>query len=654
MNQALGNAGQTVVYTQTPEVVASEQTAALRTLAEEMDGGRVDVLIVIATNPVFGAPPDLRVGQRMNKVQLRVHMGLHFDETAANCHWHIPETHFLETWSDARASDGTVSIVQPLIAPLYENRSPHELLAVLAGQADRTPLDLVRSFWQQAWEGRAAGAWGGLVRADGTQFPGFDAFWRQVVHDGFIPGTAFPAKAVTASGTVPAPTTASLPAADALEITFHPDPKVWDGRFANNGWLQELPDPVMKTAWDNAAVVSPATAGRLGLETGYFIGTLGIRQATELVMLRYKGQEIRIPVWVLPGHPDNSVAVAIGYGRTRAGRVGNGVGVDVNPMRTSDALWMGAGAEVRGTGESFPFACTQGHFAIEGRNMVRAAALATYQHEPEFARHMEHTPDDRTTLHGNWKYDSYAWGMSVDLNACVGCNACVVACQAENNIPVVGKDQVTRQREMHWIRIDRYYVGGVDNPEMYFQPMLCQHCETAPCEVVCPVAATAHSDEGLNEMVYNRCVGTRYCSNNCPYKVRRFNFLLYSDWYTSSLKMQRNPDVTVRSRGVMEKCTYCVQRINSARIDALREDRRIRDGEIVTACEAACPAQAIVFGDINDPASRVTRLKKEPRSYGVLAELNTRPRTTYLAAVRNPNPELAPAGRHEAAAEPAH
>jgi Fe-S-cluster-containing dehydrogenase component len=323
--------------------------------------------------------------------------------------------------------------------------------------------------------------------------------------------------------------------------------------------------------------------------------------------------------------------------------VGNGVGVDVGLLRSSGATWFASGAEIHGTGETYRIACTQGHFAIEGRNMVRAGTLSEYEEEPAFAHHLGHMPDRDTTLYGNrWKYEGNAWGMSIDLNACVGCNACVVACQAENNISVVGKEQVLRQREMHWIRIDRYYVGGVENPQMFYQPMLCQQCENAPCEVVCPVAATVHSDEGLNDMVYNRCVGTRYCSHNCPYKVRRFNFFLYADWNTPSLKMQRNPDVTVRSRGVMEKCTYCVQRINHARIDALREDRKIRDGEIVTACEAACPAHAIVFGNINDPESRVTKLKKEPRNYQVLADLNTRPRTTYLAAVWNPNPELAP------------
>jgi molybdopterin-containing oxidoreductase family iron-sulfur binding subunit len=335
--------------------------------------------------------------------------------------------------------------------------------------------------------------------------------------------------------------------------------------------------------------------------------------------------------------------VHIGYGRERAGRIGDGVGTNVNPLRPSAALWMATGAQVARTGDRWAIACTQHHFAIEGRNHVRAATLATYQADQAFAHHLGHEPGPDMTMWGNpWKYEGHAWGMSIDLNACIGCNACVVACQSENNIPVVGKDQVIAQREMHWIRIDRYYAGSVDQPDMYFQPMLCQHCENAPCEVVCPVAATVHSSEGLNDMVYNRCVGTRYCSNNCPYKVRRFNFMLYADFDTPTLKLARNPDVTVRSRGVMEKCTYCVQRINHARIDAKREDRPIRDGEIVTACQGACPTRAIVFGDINDPEAQVTKLKKEPRTYAVLGELNVRPRTTYLAAVRNPSPVIAP------------
>jgi molybdopterin-containing oxidoreductase family iron-sulfur binding subunit len=656
MNEVLGNAGATVVYTPPIEARPASQLADLRALAAEMEAGTVDLLVIVGeANPVYSAPADVAFAERLQKVGLRVHLGLYEDETARLCHWHVPMTHFLEAWGDARAFDGTVSICQPLIAPLYEAaRSAHELLLAMIGPPARTAYDEVRDFWRRQWERRAAGGpFGPLARPDGGDHATFEDFWRQSVHDGFIAGSAFAPKPVALRADA-IPPAGPAPAADRLELTFRPDPKIWDGRFANNGWLQELPAPVSKVTWDNVAVLSPATAERLGVRSGYQRGVIGTEQATDVVEIRAHGRQVRLPAWIVPGQPDGSVMVTIGYGRTRAGRVGDGVGRDVNALRPSHALWVTPEAEVVGTGESHPIACTQHHFAIEGRAHLRAGTLARYRGEPEFARHMAHAPGEDETLYGNpWKYEGHAWGMSVDLNACTGCNACVVACQSENNIPVVGKAQVLRQREMHWIRIDRYYAGSPDSPDMYFQPMMCHHCENAPCEVVCPVAATVHSSEGLNDMVYNRCVGTRYCSNNCPYKVRRFNFLLFADWTTPTLKMARNPDVTVRSRGVMEKCTYCVQRINQARIDAKREDRPIRDGDIVTACEAACPAQAIVFGDVNDPASRVAKLKQEPRSYGALAELNVRPRTTYLAAVRNPNPALAPEAP-AAGHEPAH
>jgi molybdopterin-containing oxidoreductase family iron-sulfur binding subunit len=630
MNDVLGAVGQTVVYTAPPEARPSDQLADMKALAADMDAGRVDLLVIAGTNPVYDAPPDLAFAERVGKVRVRVYLGLFEDETAAVCQWNLSETHFLEQWSDARAFDGTVSIVQPLIAPLYDSHSIHELVAVLAGKFDVTAYAAVRDFWKRQLDTRST-AFGPLATRDGSAFASLDDFWRQAVHDGFVAGSAFtPVPVSIAANAVSTPP--ATPAGDALELTFRPCPNVLDGRFANNGWLQELPRPVTKIAWDNVVSIGPATARKLGV------------LSQDIVTLRANGQSVKVPAWVLPGQPDGTLMVHIGYGRTRAGRVGNGVGADVNPLRASDALWAVSGVEVLTNGERAELACTQGHFAIENRHHLRAGGLEEYKHAPDFAHHLAHTPGPEMSLYPDeWKYDGYAWGMSIDLNACTGCNACVVACQAENNIPVVGKEQVRRQREMHWIRIDRYYTGDAGDPkETYFQPMTCHHCENAPCEVVCPVAATAHSHEGLNDMVYNRCVGTRYCSHNCPYKVRRFNFLLYSDWTTETLRMQKNPDVTVRSRGVMEKCTYCVQRINWARIDAKREDRAIRDGEIVTACESACPAQAIVFGNVNDPASRVAALKKAPRSYGALSELNTRPRTTYLAAVRNPNLEIEP------------
>jgi len=476
------------------------------------------------------------------------------------------------------------------------------------------------------------------------QLSPFDIEWRRWLHDGIVPNTAFTPRTVAVQGGI-----ASQPPAgggQGLEVVFRPDPAVYDGRFANNAWLQELPKPLTKLTWDNAALISPGTAARLTLISG------------DVVELRQGGRTLRVPVWLAPGQAPDTLTLHLGYGRVRAGRAGNGNGFNVNVLRTAGALDTLRGVELAKTGESYPLASTQDHWSLEGRNLVRVATQQQYAADPEFAARLEHQPITGLTMYGDFKYDGYRWGMAIDQNVCTGCNACVVACQAENNVPVVGKSQVLNGREMHWLRVDRYYTGDLENPDTYNQPMPCQQCETAPCEVVCPVSATVHSDEGLNDMVYNRCVGTRYCSNNCPYKVRRFNFLLYQDWDTPSLWLQRNPDVTIRSRGVMEKCTYCVQRINHARVAAKLEDRRIRDGEVLTACQAACPTEAIVFGDINDANSRVAQLKRNSLNYGLLQELNTRPRTTYLAIVRNPNLEIEPtppaAGGEGAAQGDAH
>jgi molybdopterin-containing oxidoreductase family iron-sulfur binding subunit len=413
-----------------------------------------------------------------------------------------------------------------------------------------------------------------------------------------------------------------------MELIFRPDPSIWDGRFSNNGWLQELPKQLSKLTWDNAALISPATAERLNLST------------EDVIELRYKERSVRASVWILPGQPDNAVTVYLGYGRTQAGRVGSGTGFNAYSLRTADAPWSGTGLEIKRTGEHYALACTQNHQTMEGRNLVRSGTLEHFKQHPHFVHEMAEEPPRDLTLYPEVKYEGNAWGMTIDTSSCIGCGACVTACQAENNIPVVGKEQVIIGREMHWIRVDRYYGGDMDNPELYHQPVPCMQCENAPCEPVCPVGATVHNKEGLNDMVYNRCVGTRYCSNNCPYKVRRFNFLLFQDWYTPTFKLQRNPNVSVRSRGVMEKCTYCVQRINAVRITSEKEDRTIHDGEIVTACQAACPAEAITFGNINDPNSQVAKLKATPLNYGLLTELNTRPRTTYLARLKNPNPEI--------------
>ena len=607
LNQALGNTGKTVVYTDSVEANPVDEFASLAELVKDMNSGAVEALLMLGGNPVYDAPADLNFLDALKKIKFRAHVGLYSNETAAWCHWHVPEAHYLESWSDARAYDGTVSIVQPLILPIYGGKTPHEVMNVLASQADRSAHDTVRDYWQAH-----------QPRAD------FDQFWQISLHDGVMAGTAFPEKMPPAAK-VAEP---GAPAAAALEIVFRPDPAVGDGAMSNNAWLQELSKPQNKMTWDNAAWISPKSAEHYGVATG------------DVIEIGFRGRKVAGPVWIMPGHADESLTVHFGYGRTRAGRVADGVGFSGYALRANDALWHGAGADITRTSRGYKFANTQHAQTMEEHNPLRAATLAEYHKEPEFARPEEQRVSPDETLFPMWDYPKYKWGMSIDLTACVGCGACMVACQAENNIPVVGKIEVAKGRHMNWIRVDRYFEGSLDDPKMYFQPVPCMQCENALCELVCPVAATVHSAEGLNEMVYNRCVGTRYCSNNCPYKVRRFNFFLYSDWDTQSLYGVRNPDVTVRSRGVMEKCSYCVQRINRVKIESEKEDRRVEDGEIVTACQQACPAEAIIFGDLNDPNSRVSKLKRQQRDYSLLEELNTRPRTTYLARLQNPNPDL--------------
>jgi molybdopterin-containing oxidoreductase family iron-sulfur binding subunit len=623
MNAALGNVGKTVIYTEPLEANPVNEMESLRTLTAEIDAGQVDCLVIVGANPAYNAPLDFDFARQLLKVKQRVHMGLYVDETAELCHWHIPETHYLEAWGDARAYDGTLSTIQPLIAPLYQGKSAGELFAAFAGHPERSSHDIVHDYWK-------------------AQHPGkdFEAFWETSLHDGVMAGTALPSIAVSLQADFAKREPGIVLQEGAIELVFRPDPAIGDGRFANNGWLQELPKPLTKLTWDNAAMVSPATAQRLQVGNG------------DVVKLKVEEGEVRAPIWVMPGQPDNSVTLHLGYGRRRAGHLGTGIGVNAYALRTSRQPWA-ASTQIEKTGEHYWLAATQHHNIIETgdrraeeesvaafrRDLIRVATLDEFRNDPGFAQAPERGAKE-LSLYPDRPYEGYAWGMAIDLNRCIGCNACVVACQAENNIPVVGKDQVLAGREMHWIRVDTYFRGGLEYPETYLEPVLCMHCENAPCEGVCPVGATVHSPEGLNEMVYNRCVGTRYCSNNCPYKVRRFNFKLYSDWTTPSLYGLRNPNVTVRSRGVMEKCTYCVQRINAAKIEAEKADRSVRDGEIVTACQGACPAEAIVFGDIHDPQSRVSKLKAQSRNYGLLEDLNTRPRTTYLAHVRNPNPEI--------------
>jgi MoCo/4Fe-4S cofactor protein with predicted Tat translocation signal len=613
VNQALGNVGSTVIHTEPVEVSPIDQTQSLQELAADMNAGRVEVLLILGGNPVYNAPCDLRLGDGMTQVGFSAHLSLYEDETSARCTWHIPEAHVLESWGDSRAWDGTVSLTQPLIAPLYGGRSASEVLGAMSGTPARSPHNLVHDFWTKT------------AAEMGVADP--EAFWRRSVADGVVAGTALQPLSVSVSG-MRVPALPSLTLSSDLDVVFRTDPTIHDGRFANNGWLQELPKPLTKLTWDNTIQVSPATGARLGVRN------------EDLAELRSANRTVTGPVWIVPGQADNTVVVHLGYGRTRAGHVGNAVGFNAYSIRTSGSPWASSSAVLVRTGARYPLASTQLHHNMEGRAIVRAATIGEYSKDPRVLLAQEPEPPRTLTMYKEHEYKGYAWGMAIDLNSCIGCNACVVACQAENNVPIVGKEQVAKGREMHWIRVDTYYEGGVENPETYHQPVMCQQCENAPCELVCPVGATVHSDEGLNDMVYNRCVGTRYCSNNCPYKVRRFNFLLYQDFVTPSLKMARNPDVTVRSRGVMEKCTYCVQRINHAKIDAEKEGRLVRDGDITTACEGSCPAQAIVFGNINDPESRVSKLRAETLSYSLLGELNTRPRTTYLGALRNPNPDL--------------
>ena len=609
INQLLENNGKTVVMTASLEQKPVDQWSELQALAQDLNSGQVDLLVILGGNPVYAAPPELNLRGAIQLAKLRVRLGQHDDETSEVCQWLVPEAHAFEQWSDAPAYDGTMSIMQPLISPLYGGKSVHDLLAAFTEVPDQSGYQIIRDYWKTKHTS-----------------PDYETWWKHSIHDGFVKDSALPAVAATAKPVGPSIAAAS---ASGYEISFHSDPYLLDGRFANNAWLQELPRPVTRLTWDNAVLLSPKTAAEIKVEND------------DRVEIALHGQSVKGSVWILPGHPDGSIGLSLGFGRRRSGRAGNGAGFDVYPLRSAASPYFATGAKVTSMGEKFRLAAVQHHFAMEGRDPVRAGTLEEYKKDPYFIeKESETPPKGLTILPQEWEYKGYAWGMAIDLTSCTGCNACVVACQAENNIAVVGKEQVLNTREMHWIRIDRYYKGSENDPEMVFQPVACHHCENAPCEVVCPVAATAHDAEGLNNMVYNRCVGTRYCSNNCPYKVRRFNFLLFTDWETESLKLQRNPDVTVRSRGVMEKCTYCVQRINYAKITAEKQDRRVQDGEIVPACAATCPSQAIAFGDLNDPKSTVSKWKLEKTNYSLLGELNTRPRTTYLADIRNPNPAL--------------
>ena len=636
INNALGNLGKTVFVSAQPlNPVPSDQLGDFKALVADLNAGKVDWLVILNANPIYDAPADLDFATAFNNAKIVVHLGSHYDETGHQSHWHIPAAHYLEYWSDARAYDGTVSIVQPMIDPLYGGHTAHDVFQSLLNEPMLSAYEAVRQTWQPT------------IKGD------FETGWRKALHDGWIENTAFDKTAKAGSSAafkvaVPTPTPK-----DSLEIIFRPDPNIYDGRWNNVGWLQELPKPVTNLSWDNAAIVSGAMLTKLNLEED------------DIVEITVGNGRVKAPVIAAPGHPDNSVTVYLGYGREFAGRVGSGAGFNAYLIRNTWAPFYATGS-LRKIDGKWGTAITKSHYqdhrgetfgqpkgqnnnsleadeAIGERGIIRYATLDEFKANPNFAHEGEgrETPTRDTSLFPNWEYkEANAWAMSIDMNSCTGCNACIVSCYAENNIAVVGKQQVRIGRNMQWLRIDTYFEGDLAAPRAHFQPMACQHCENAPCEQVCPVGATVHTPEGLNTMVYNRCVGTRYCSNNCPYKVRRFNFLLFSDYETESLKLMRNPDVSVRSRGVMEKCSYCIQRIQEAKITADKENRGVRDGEIVTACQQACPAGAITFGNINDKDSKVSKLRAQQRTYQVIADINTRPRTTYVAEVLNLNQEL--------------
>ncbi|HEY4013436.1 MAG TPA: 4Fe-4S dicluster domain-containing protein [Polyangiaceae bacterium] len=660
LNAALGAIGPVVNYAPTSDPDELDGAVDIAALTNAMGAGQVDALLILGGNPVYDAPADLGFEENLSKVPFSVHASSYFDETGEKCTWHIPRAHELEAWGDARSLDGTIAVQQPLIAPLYGGRSDIELLAVVAGSPERKGYDAVKttargaifdsrglsgcSPFDEAGTAECHDASGNPVIAHALEL---ERHWSRSLAMGVAtrPHTPMqglsPRREAVMAAIAKGPSSAR-PGPGSFEVTFAPCPKMFDGRHANNTWLQEMPDPVTKLVWDNAAIFSPATAKELGLADGDVVTiTVGPRSA-------------KAAAWIVSGQADHSIALTLGWGRKKIGRIGNGRGFDVYPLRTSDALGFAVGAHVaKAAEEPYFFARTQpGSDTTEGRPIALETTLADYRLRPNFAE-LDSPPPRALPLWSQRDYSKgHQWGMSVDLHACTGCSACVIACMAENNVPVVGKREVWRGRAMFWLRIDRYYVaqaGAPDEALVIHEPLMCVHCEEAPCENVCPVNATTHGPEGLNEMAYNRCIGTRYCANNCPYKVRRFNFL---NWHNDAVwketgglpdtvAMQQNPNVTVRFRGVMEKCSYCVQRIQSAKIRAKRELRELRDGEITTACQQTCPADAIVFGDVNDPNSRVTRSSRGDRRFGLLADLGTRPRTTYLGKVRNPNPEMA-------------
>ncbi|MEX2436352.1 MAG: TAT-variant-translocated molybdopterin oxidoreductase [Balneolaceae bacterium] len=645
INTALGNSGNSVTYHTLPFRENRDEQQAFADAVAEMEAGSVDTVVLLGTNAVFNAPADLNFADALEAVETRIHLTDYYDETSRACNWHVNRAHFLETWGDGLSYTGERSIIQPQILPLFDGMSEVEFLNIITNGEDASGYDLVRETWNSYYPDN------------------FDNRWETILHDGIDQESGFTSVNVSLSNNFSSAIQSelSVDSVDGMEISIKPDSTLFDGRFANNGWLQELPDPMTKITWDNVALMSPATAESLGINPERSFSS----NEVPMVQISAGGTSIEIAAWVQPGHADNSITLTAGFGRTSGGRVANGIGVDVYPLRNSSAMFYQP-AEVSVTGQSYEIACVQDHHSLEGRDMIRSASLDEYRENPDFATYesihgyevpgMEEARaegDDRgpISLFTEQYGPDYQpqWGMSIDLNACFGCGVCTIACQAENNIPVIGKREVGRRRIMHWIRTDRYYEGETDDPKVYHQPVPCMHCELAPCEQVCPVAATTHSEDGMNQMTYNRCIGTRYCANNCPFKVRRFNFFNYTKEFLTTgddpeiIQMAMNPEVTVRFRGVIEKCTYCVQRVNYAKINSKIEtgSKKPADGSFQTACQQACPANAISFGDLTDAESHVSQDKMNDRSYVMLEEMNVRPRTSYMAKLRNSNPELA-------------
>ncbi|MCC5906155.1 MAG: TAT-variant-translocated molybdopterin oxidoreductase [Balneolaceae bacterium] len=645
MNLALGNEGSAVTYHELPYRVNRDENQAFIDAISELQAGEFDTVVLIGGNLIYNAPADLNIADALGNAGTTIHLSKYYDETSQACHWHVNRAHYLEAWGDGLSYTGQRSIIQPQIQPLFNGISAVEFLGILLNGEETSGYELVQDTWSD------------VITSD------FTREWERVLHDGLDTESGFDSASVSLSGNFASAVEGSLGQSEVsgIEIAIKPDARVFDGRFANNSWLQELPEPMTKITWDNVALMSAATAESIGINPQRSFRNNDVPK----VRISAGGETIEIAAWVEPGHADDSITLTVGYGRSNVGRVADGVGVDTYPLRTTENLFFQA-ADVEPVGSTYEVACVQDHHSLEGRDMIRTATLDEYRENPDFATfksfHGFEVPgmkqalekgDDRgpvSLFNEHYGPDHQPqWGMTIDLNSCFGCGVCTIACQAENNIPVIGKREVGRRRIMHWIRTDRYYEGDPDNPTAYHQPVPCMHCELAPCEQVCPVAATTHSEDGINQMTYNRCIGTRYCMNNCPFKVRRFNFFNYTKEYLTTgndpeiIQMAMNPEVTVRFRGVVEKCTYCVQRVNREKIKSkiATGSRKPEDGAVKTACQQACPANAISFGDLTDSDSEVSRKKRNDRNYVMLEEMNVRPRTSYLARLTNKNPELA-------------